>query len=101
MVDLFFFCSSRSRHTRCALVTGVQTFALPISSNLRDTDRFIQVGLGVSTYYDERVLKNLETHEMAMRSAILLALADQDGTALVPPKGKEALKASQIGRAHV
>src|SRR3546814_5816991 len=27
--DLFFF-SSRRRHTRCALVTGVQTCALPI-----------------------------------------------------------------------
>src|SRR3546814_20023430 len=26
-----FFFSSRSRHTRCALVTGVQTCALPIS----------------------------------------------------------------------
>src|SRR3546814_9154845 len=28
-VPVFFF-SSRSRHTRCALVTGVQTCALPI-----------------------------------------------------------------------
>src|SRR3546814_8849014 len=28
---LFFFFSSRRRHTRCALVTGVQTCALPIS----------------------------------------------------------------------
>src|SRR3546814_1059388 len=30
--DLLFFlcCSSRRRHTRCALVTGVQTCALPI-----------------------------------------------------------------------
>src|SRR3546814_20128608 len=27
---LIFFCSSRRRHTRCALVTGVQTCALPI-----------------------------------------------------------------------
>src|SRR3546814_2156190 len=27
---LFFFFSSRRRHTRCALVTGVQTCALPI-----------------------------------------------------------------------
>src|SRR3546814_2894859 len=27
----FFFFSSRRRHTRCALVTGVQTCALPIS----------------------------------------------------------------------
>src|SRR3546814_7636338 len=28
---LVFFFSSRRRHTRCALVTGVQTCALPIS----------------------------------------------------------------------
>src|SRR3546814_5935622 len=31
-MNLFFF-SSRRRHTRCALVTGVQTCALPISAN--------------------------------------------------------------------
>src|SRR3546814_2014836 len=30
MYDVFFFFSSRRRHTRCALVTGVQTCALPI-----------------------------------------------------------------------
>src|SRR3546814_1269530 len=30
-VCAFFFFSSRRRHTRCALVTGVQTCALPIS----------------------------------------------------------------------
>src|SRR3546814_1606539 len=29
----FFFFSSRRRHTRCALVTGVQTCALPIFSH--------------------------------------------------------------------
>src|SRR3546814_12855466 len=28
---VFFFFSSRRRHTRCALVTGVQTCALPIA----------------------------------------------------------------------
>src|SRR3546814_14199309 len=28
--DMMFFFSSRRRHTRCALVTGVQTCALPI-----------------------------------------------------------------------
>src|SRR3546814_12010151 len=32
MCTLFFFFSSRRRHTRCALVTGVQTCALPISA---------------------------------------------------------------------
>src|SRR3546814_12101356 len=31
----FFFFSSRRRHTRCALVTGVQTCALPISNSDR------------------------------------------------------------------
>src|SRR3546814_2333752 len=30
-ICFFFFFSSRRRHTRCALVTGVQTCALPIS----------------------------------------------------------------------
>src|SRR3546814_7922790 len=33
---LFFF-SSRRRHTRCALVTGVQTCALPISARYLET----------------------------------------------------------------
>src|SRR3546814_1379938 len=39
----FFFFSSRRRHTRCALVTGVQTCALPISLQLftaASRDRF-------------------------------------------------------------
>src|SRR3546814_1881861 len=31
---MFFFFSSRRRHTSCALVTGVQTCALPISRNV-------------------------------------------------------------------
>src|SRR3546814_7367132 len=33
----YFFFSSRRRHTRCALVTGVQTCALPISLAARKT----------------------------------------------------------------
>src|SRR3546814_6586869 len=32
VVVIFFFFASRRRHTRCALVTGVQTCALPIYS---------------------------------------------------------------------
>src|SRR3546814_9903656 len=31
LLCIVFFFSSRRRHTRCALVTGVQTCALPIS----------------------------------------------------------------------
>src|SRR3546814_6628325 len=33
--SVFFFFSSRRRHTRCALVTGVQTCALPICAAAR------------------------------------------------------------------
>src|SRR3546814_9964803 len=38
VLSFFFFFSSRRRHTRCALVTGVQTCALPIcvASGLAD-----------------------------------------------------------------
>src|SRR3546814_5795714 len=35
VVVFFFFFSSRRRHTRCALVTGVQTCALPICYPLK------------------------------------------------------------------
>src|SRR3546814_8091245 len=35
---IFFFFSSRRRHTRCALVTGVQTCALPISAKGMDNN---------------------------------------------------------------
>src|SRR3546814_6797786 len=34
-----FFVASRRRHTRCALVTGVQTCALPIYRQILDWDR--------------------------------------------------------------
>src|SRR3546814_12683908 len=40
---LFFFFSSRRRHTRCALVTGVQTCALPIYS----LGHFVQQATGL------------------------------------------------------
>src|SRR3546814_10737601 len=43
MLGVLFFFSSRRRHTRCALVTGVQTCALPISAPVRPTDFHKQV----------------------------------------------------------
>src|SRR3546814_6751946 len=45
---IFFFFSSRRRHTRCALVTGVQTCALPICINPNvdaHTHQYITTGL--------------------------------------------------------
>src|SRR3546814_10098506 len=43
---LFFF-SSRRRHTRCALVTGVQTCALPILPELAPKHLVLEIGWGV------------------------------------------------------
>ncbi|MDO9487846.1 MAG: flagellar basal body-associated FliL family protein [Sphingomonadaceae bacterium] len=68
------------------------------TSNLRDGGGFIQIGVGVSTYYDERVLQAVERHEMALRSAVLMQLADQDPMVVSTPKGKLALK-SRLTRA--
>src|SRR3546814_1383940 len=42
IVHIFFF-SSRRRHTRCALVTGVQTCALPISFPYSDLEGMILI----------------------------------------------------------
>src|SRR3546814_1638455 len=54
----FFFFSSRRRHTRCALVTGVQTCALPISEGKA-------IGRPASLTTDERaeVERRLESGE--------------------------------------
>src|SRR3546814_11798526 len=38
LIFCLFFFSSRRRHTRCALVTGVQTCALPISEAYKERD---------------------------------------------------------------
>src|SRR3546814_8238237 len=38
LLFIMFFFSSRRRHTRCALVTGVQTCALPISLLASEAD---------------------------------------------------------------
>src|SRR3546814_1056215 len=45
VVVCYFFFSSRRRHTRCALVTGVQTCALPISLDPA-VDLLAQLGPG-------------------------------------------------------
>src|SRR3546814_8440705 len=42
----FFFFSSRRRHTRCALVTGVQTCALPILAQANAAINSARVDVG-------------------------------------------------------
>src|SRR3546814_1575981 len=47
MCNIQFFFSSRRRHTRCALVTGVQTCALPISAVPRPAGSAVVEGLAM------------------------------------------------------
>src|SRR3546814_11436579 len=49
-----FFFSRRRRHTRCALVTGVQTCALPISDRPHDVDARADRAVVVRRPADER-----------------------------------------------
>lgn len=62
------------------------------TSNMRDSDGFMQVAIGVSTFYDQRVLDRVKEHEMAIRSSILMTLADQDSFVVSTPEGKKALQ---------
>ncbi len=62
------------------------------TSNLTDTNGFAQIGIGVSTFYDEKVLNNLKDNDMPVRSAILMTLADQQAETLSTPEGKKMLQ---------
>ena len=59
-------------------VDGVETFITSyyefpgnFTTNLRASRKFLQVGIGVSTQYDETVVRNVETHQLALRSEVL------------------------------
>jgi flagellar FliL protein len=69
------------------------TMDQPFTSNLRDTDGIAQVSLGVSTFYDAKVLDGFKDNEMPIRSAVLETLANQDAFVLGTPEGKTALQA--------
>ncbi|MDJ0275555.1 flagellar basal body-associated FliL family protein [Sphingomonas sp. 2R-10] len=61
------------------------------TSNLADSVHFIQVGIAISTSYDHKVLDNLKTHEIAVRSAILLALGETTEDQVFTADGKKQL----------
>ena len=64
----------------------------PFTSNLKNSDSFAQISLAIATYYDERVLENIQAHETAIRSSVLLTLAEQDSSVLATQQGKEMLQ---------
>src|SRR3546814_18646045 len=68
MIFLVFFFSSRRRHTRFALVTGVQTCALPISS----------------LALPDRLARAVESHSLRPRQWAVRALPSPAWSARIP-----------------
>ena len=62
------------------------------TSNLQDSVHFIQVGIAVSTPYDERVLENIKTHEIAIRSAVLMTLGETTEDQVFTAEGKKQIQ---------
>src|SRR3546814_6975853 len=106
MCLFFFFFSSRRRHTRCALVTGVQTCALPIyrkgaADALRDVRK---------QYQRNRELFMTKPDQMPVYGTMASRFNDDGVTALYQALADklatfglklEAGKLPKIGRAHV
>ncbi len=64
-------------------VTSYYEFPTPFTTNLKNSRKFIQAGLGVGTQYDATVIENLKKHELAIKSEVLLILADTTEADLV------------------
>src|SRR3546814_19026084 len=98
---LFFFFSSRRRHTRCALVTGVQTCALPIYRlAIREDDRVV-IGFG-----SDRDLAFAAHRELIVLEGKGLARLQPGPDMLMPirreiPFDAARLEELAVGREHV
>jgi flagellar FliL protein len=66
------------------------------TSNLQNSVHFIQVGIAVSTPYDDSVINNLKTNEIAVRSSILMALGDATEDQVFTSQGKQLLQAHLV-----
>src|SRR3546814_2602056 len=101
---LLFFFSSRRRHTRCALVTGVQTCALPILPGMSSL-----LAAAVGEVLHGEVVSSATVHGGDVAAAFRMDLADGRRvfakTHPHPPAGFFSTEAAglrwQIGRAHV
>src|SRR3546814_6234863 len=93
---VFFFFSSRRRHTRCALVTGVQTCALPICLVLKEQgwleEEFAADGIEINWVLSLGSNKALE-----FLNSGSVDFSSSAGAAALLAK----VNGNQIGRAHV
>jgi len=64
------------------------------TANLRDSRKFLQVGVGVSTQYDESVIEHVQTHQLALRSEILGVASEFSEEDIQGRAGRDMLAAS-------
>ena len=72
-------------------VTTYFEFPGTFTTNLRASRKFLQVGLGVSTQYDDEVISNVEDHQLALRSEILNVMSDFSEEEIQGKEGRKAL----------
>jgi len=71
--------------------TAYYNFAESFTSNLAGSPALIQVDLAVSTRRDGRVLMWVQTHELALRSAVLAVLAETSEAEVFDADGRDDL----------
>ena len=68
------------------------SFPEEFTSNLRSSEGMVQMSLAALTRYDGRVLMWLEEHQLAIRSRLLVEIADTDEEDVLSPEGKARLQ---------
>src|SRR3546814_4158710 len=91
----FFFFSSRRRHTRCALVTGVQTSALPICNAVNNMINAQLEGVEFVAANTDAQAINMSLTERRIQLGV--SLTQGLGCGAKPDVGRAA--AEEIGRA--
>lgn len=72
--------------------TAYYSFTEDFTSNLAGSSSLVQLALAASTERDGRVLQWLDQHQLAVRSRILIEIADTNEADILTPQGKEALQ---------
>ena len=61
------------------------------TTNLKGSKKFLQVSIGVSTQYDEQVMANVDSHQLALRSEILGIISEFAAEEVSNREGKKVL----------
>ena len=61
------------------------------TTNLKGSRKFLQVSVGVSTQYDEKVMETVDQHQLSLRSEILSTISDFTEEDIAGSDGKKKL----------